>query len=569
MSSQITLKDIVKYVVRKWSEDRPGKLVEINDELEPYIVQFMDELHLRHPGHSVIEDIAANIYHAVNNRLKELIHEQQILEQERQLKLQQLYEMAREELLQKVRNNKNESSKDTIIGLKIMEPLTPEMREELYKYYKENWDASHKMSQEERIEKIRQELLKKARTHKDMREPDQIADLKIIKDASLTPEQIAELYKYYEENWVASQKPMSQEERIDKIKEELLRKARTDENRQSSKQIANLNIIKDTPPGLPPLTPEQISELYDYYKETRDVLGVPDVRPKQQRDKDFKTRINEFVQTHRDEMLSLDEFKQIIRDWNRNITIKEAYKYYQNKFFSLPGVTIPIDEPRNVEVLGFKDKDNYKFGTRSYEINPVMKQTISNRFPLKDNLKKYGTHKVAHRGSYMIDFMVHKKKYIYLVAININTRYAMVEMTNITISDENESQEKVLSKDAKTTRSYLRALMKMIDEVKFMNPIRHLTGDGEGAFKSNLAMKFYEQYNITFHPVTRMMIEGKKTKTGNQGTDPLHSSLGLVDRFIRTIRDMIFNAELQITPLAIKEMVRQYTDNTTTHHIQR
>ena len=358
-----TLKDIVNYVARKWSNDRPGKLVEINDELEPYIVQFMDELHLRHSGHSVIEDIAANIYHAVNNRLKELIHEQQILEQERQLKLQQLYEMAREELLQKVRNNKNESSKDTIIGLKIMEPLTPEMREELYKYYKENWDASHKMSQEERI---------------------------------------------------------------DIIKEELLRKARTDKNRQSSKKIANLNIIKDTPPGLPPLTPEQISDLYDYYKETREVLRVPDVRPKRQRDKDFKTRINEFVQTHRDEMLSLDEFKQIIIDWNRNMTIKEAYKYYQNKFFSLPGVTIPIE-----------------FGTRSYEINPVMKQTISNRFPLKDNLKKYGTHKVAHRGSYMIDFMVHKKKYIYLVAININTRYAMVEMTNITISDENESQERV------------------------------------------------------------------------------------------------------------------------------
>ena len=86
MSSQLTLKDIVNCVVHEWSKDRPGKLVEINEELEPYIVQFMDELHLRHSGHSVIEDIAANIYHAVNNRLKELIHEQQILEQERQLK---------------------------------------------------------------------------------------------------------------------------------------------------------------------------------------------------------------------------------------------------------------------------------------------------------------------------------------------------------------------------------------------------------------------------------------------------------------------------------------------------
>ena len=353
------------------------------------------------------------------------------------------------------------------------------------------------------------------------------------------------------------------QERIENIKRELLRKARTDKNIQTLNKIANLKIIKDTPPGLPPLTPEQIAELYDYYKESRDVLGVPDVRPKLQRDKYIKTRINEFVQIHPDEMLSLEEFKRIIRDWNRNITIKEAYEYYQNKFFTLPGVTIPIVEPRNVEVLGFKDKDKYKFGTRSYEINPEIKQTITNHFPLKDNLKKYSLHKVAPRGSYMIDFMIHKKKYVYLVAININTRYAMIEMTNITVPDEKdsqESQEKVLSKDAKTTSSYLRALNKMIDEVKFMNPIRHLTGDGESAFKSSFAMKFYEQYNITFHPVPRMMIEGKRTKAGNQGTDPLHTSLALVDRFIRTIRDMIFNAELQITPLAIKEMVRQYNN---------
>ena len=96
------------------------------------------------------------------------------------------------------------------------------------------------MSQEERIDKIKEELLKKARKHKYKKEPDQIADLKIIKDTPpglppLNPEQIGELYDYYSENWDASHK-MSQEERIDKIKEELLRKARTDKNRQSSKK---------------------------------------------------------------------------------------------------------------------------------------------------------------------------------------------------------------------------------------------------------------------------------------------------------------------------------------------
>ena len=342
-------------------------------------------------------------------------------------------------------------------------------------------------------------------------------------------------------------------ERIEGIKKELLQKAKTHQTKQSLKQISNLQIIKTTPLGLPPLTTEQIQELYDYYSESWDVLRVPDVRPKHQRDKPIKTRIKEFVHTHPEELLSPEEFKRIIKDWNRNISEKEAYDYYQNEFFSLPGVTVPINEPRNVESLGFKDKGKYKFGTRSYEINPVIKETITNRFPLKDNIKKYSLHKVGPRGAYMIDFMFHKK-YVYLVAININTRYAMVEMTNVSASNENESQERVLSKDAKTTSSYLRALKKMIDDVKFMNPIRHLTGDGESAFKSNLAMKFYEQYNITFHPVSRMKIEGKK------GTDPLHSSLGLVDRLIRTIRDMIFNAELEMTPLAIKEMIRQYNN---------
>ena len=294
-------------------------------------------------------------------------------------------------------------------------------------------------------------------------------------------------------------------ERIESIKKELLQKAKTHQTKQSLKQISNLQIIKTTPLGLPPLTTEQIQELYDYYSESWDVLRVPDVRPKHQRDKPIKTRIKEFVQTHPEELLSAEEFKRIIKDWNRNIS------------------------------------------------EPVIKETITNRFPLKDNIKKYSLHKVGPRGAYMIDFMFHKK-YVYLVAININTRYAMVEMTNVSASNENESQQRVLSKDAKTTSSYLRALKKMIDDVKFMNPIRHLTGDGESAFKSNLAMKFYEQYNITFHPVSRMKIEGKK------GTDPLHSSLGLVDRLIRTIRDMIFNAELEMTPLAIKEMIRQYNN---------
>ena len=93
-----------------------------------------------------------------------------------------------------------------------------------------------------------------------------------------------------------------------------------------------------------------------------------------------------------------------------------------------------------------------------------------------------------------------------------------------------------------------------MNEVKLTNPIKHLTGDGESAFSSRVSQQFYQQHNITFHPVPRMSIEGKKA------TDPLHSSLSLIDRFVRTIRDMLFNAGYDLTPLAIKEMVRQYNN---------
>ena len=54
----------------------------------------------------------------------------------------------------------------------------------------------------------------------------------------------------------------------------------------------------------------------------------------------------------------------------------------------------------------------------------------------------------------------------------------MIELTNA--MDETS----ILKKDAKSTRSYIQALMKMIKEVKASNPIRYLTGDQEKAFAS-------------------------------------------------------------------------------------
>ena len=360
------------------------------------------------------------------------------------------------------------------------------------------------------------------------------AQLPIARDDYLQEQQEKQRQEEYQKHLLAQQD-------FDRAKQNLEIRAREHTKKATKKQIFNLQLLL-------PFAEDLKEQLYDHYSKAFDEANHETAPPKKPKEKPFTEKVNEFVITHPDELLTPEEFANVSRDWNRNITQQKAYDYYQKKFFEIPGVSVKIEEPKNLSRLGFKEEAKYKFGTRSYELNPRIKKIITNSFPLKDNIKKYQLHKIAPRGTYIIDFMF-DNKLVYLVCININTRYAMVELTNL-VSDENE----ILKKDAKTTTSFLRALEKMIREVLRYSPIRHLTGDGEGAFTSKTSLAFYKQRGITFHPVPRMSVEGKKT------TEPLHSSLSILDRFVRTLRDMLFQANYPLTPLAIKEMVRQYNN---------
>ena len=341
-----------------------------------------------------------------------------------------------------------------------------------------------------------------------------------------------------------------------RAKKETEKRARTNVNKADTNKFRTK--------AMEGLSDEAVNELYNMYVSLWEEFHQQP-KPKKPKEKPFKDKVDEYVILHPDELLTYEQFNEVSRGWNRNMTQQEAYKYYKNKFFQLPGATIKIDEPKQINKLGFKNVNKYKFGTRNYERNPKINNNLTNSFPLEENLKRYRLHKVAPRGTYIIDFMfvssgsskpngVFDDKLVYLVAINVNTRYGMIELTNIT-NDEGD----ILKNDAKATISYLRALEKMIREVSLTNPIKHLNGDGERAFSSKLSLDFYRQRGITFHPAPRMMIEDKK-KTKGYKTEPLHGSLALVDRFVRTLRDMTFNAGYKLTPFALKEMVRQYNN---------
>ena len=372
-----------------------------------------------------------------------------------------------------------------------------------------------------------------------------------------------EIHKYYVEHYMShyteQQRLIEAQIKYEKAKKEIETKARTHVNKTGFEKFTKLKILQG-------LSDEVINELYNEYSAMWDELHPKEEKPKKPKQKSFKEKVDEYVITHPDEILTYEEFNNVSRGWNRTMTQQEAYKYYKDKFFQLPGVTVKIDEPKQINKLGFKDERKYIFGTRGYELKPKINFMMTNSFPLKSNLKKYGLHKVAPRGTYIVDFMF-DDKLVYLVAINVNTRYGMIELTNITNDDGDVLKEEdntsdvteVLRSNAKNTISYLRALEKMIREVSLTNPIKHLNGDGEGAFSSNLAKAFYQERGITFHPAPRMLIVDKKKEKGYK-TEPLHGSLALVDRFIRTLRDMTFNAGYKLTPLVLKEMVRQYNN---------
>ena len=61
---------------------------------------------------------------------------------------------------------------------------------------------------------------------------------------------------------------------------------------------------------------------------------------------------------------------------------------------------------------------------------------VPDSFPLKYNKKKYSLHHVAFPGTWQIDLMLGTEN-VYLVAIEVNTRYLLIERTRTYVYDYN------------------------------------------------------------------------------------------------------------------------------------
>lgn len=288
----------------------------------------------------------------------------------------------------------------------------------------------------------------------------------------------------------------------------------------------------------------------------------------------FKDRLLKFVAEH-DERLTIEEFKKIVSSWdNPRKPIIEWYKDYIKMMDNKPGAyveyqkiqaALPNDVKEFIHKTGFKSPKKINALVQAKYPNVINKYQVRdeavfpvNSFPLKYNKKHYQLHVASAPDTYIIDFLF-VGKIVYLVAINVNTRKAYVEPTNLIVNNEDEFKIKIRKIDAKSSISFINAFKKMISEG--MKP-KHLRGDGEKAFASNQAIQYYTQIGAEFSSVPRLEIGSKAPfENTSSKTEPNHGSLAIIDRFIRTIRDMAYNIQIeQIQPKIMEMLVENYNN---------
>lgn len=159
-------------------------------------------------------------------------------------------------------------------------------------------------------------------------------------------------------------------------------------------------------------------------------------------------------------------------------------------------------------------------------------------FNVHDQIKKYQFKTYSQvPGGYIGDIFFNKSKFACLLLININTRkaygYALnnVEIKPLHQTNDYGNQEYEIvysTTNKKTTINLIDIFKKFLKDINYK--ITSLRFDGESAIKSKMFQTLLENYRIKFIPVIK----------------DSHTSLGLIDRLCRTIRDISYNTRTKI-----------------------
>lgn len=189
-------------------------------------------------------------------------------------------------------------------------------------------------------------------------------------------------------------------------------------------------------------------------------------------------------------------------------SLDELFKHYPWK---TPSKFIPL-----ANRYGFKNDK---------EIKLFLKNKAPHDSNVKIDSKNYLPIYSKNGNSYQFDTLIQKKSNPFLIIININTRKAYAyEMKN------------------KGTSEVKNALTKFLSNHNVIS----MTSDQDSAYLSNEILSFLKSNNINY-----------KTTTDNN-----HNVLGIINRFMRTLRDL--NNETIFTNELMQDLISEY--NNSPHH---
>ena len=261
-------------------------------------------------------------------------------------------------------------------------------------------------------------------------------------------------------------------------------------------------------------------------------------------DEDFKTKLDRFIVNSaiNHQVLTDKQFKRITSGWKKGRdekTDEEWYNYYYEELFKQPGWSDDVKTNNDIKYIDYKSPN---------------RKSINHRFSLKSN-SRFQLHSVFKPGTYIIDIMF-SGHYAYLIAINANTRYLFAELLN----DRFEIGKglKIGKRAIKDVNHYLRAMDSLMS--KGMKPVK-IFADNEKCFQA--AKDYYKaRGGIEFQGVEKIrrgVYPSFMKNNSKHKTQPLHSSLGIIDRVIRTLRDMAYASQIgDILPEQMDVLVNMY-----------
>lgn len=174
----------------------------------------------------------------------------------------------------------------------------------------------------------------------------------------------------------------------------------------------------------------------------------------------------------------------------------------------------------------------YFFNRKPSDYETQLLNVHEPQFNIRKQIKRY-QFKTYSRipGGYIGDIFFNKSKFACLLLININTRKAYAyALNNVELKPIGNSEYTITysTTNKKTTTNLINVFNQFLNDID--HKITSLRFDNESAVKSKMFQTMLRNNGIKFIPV----VEGS------------HTSLSLIDRLCRTIRDLSYNMGIKI-----------------------